>query len=1436
MSIFAEKYAKMTKEQVYITTIRLNDAEAKSKLESLIKKEKELKEEYNKALTSGNTKLIEKAKAELNAARKELNIFKTETMAVNDILNSLSTASISQLNKAAKSLSSQMKNLASDTEEFAEKQKELKKVKDRLAELKIVGKDTGSILSRSFDFLNKNWGAFTQIIQAITGLSATIRSTTNAYAEMEEAMADVRKYTGQTEAQVHEMNEEFKKMDTRTPREKLNALAGDAGRLGITGKESIMEFVDAADKINVALGDDLGSDAVKNIGKLSQTFGEDKKKGLRGAMLATGSAVNELAQSSSAAAGYIVGFTSRLAGVSTQANIAQTDIMGFASVLDQNMQQEETAATALSQLIAKMYQEPRKFAKLAGQDVKQFASLMQKDANKALLTFLEAMQKKGGFDALAPMFDEMGLSGTRATGVLSTLATKLNEVREAQGIASQAYAVGNSVLQEYGVQNETVQAEIDKAKKEFQDLSIELGQDLMPVVQYTISGTSILIKVLKVLIDFVKEHGTALITLTSIYTAYLAAAKADSAITTVLSLRYKVVGAAVSWCKLQYEAYTVALIYNRDAVAGCALAQSKLQASLIGTNVMTRIAVASTSLLKAAYYAVTLQLNSAKLAMTAFNTVVKMNPYGATVTIVLSLVGAFVALRNIFDKSGKAAQLHAQRVKEMSEAQKAVNDVKEKANETMASEKTRLEELNKIAHDNNRSLVDRREAISAIQKIVPDYHASLTNEGKLVNDNTAAIDKYVKSLNDAALAQAAFDKMVELRKEEMNASDKVKRKQGNVNAVKREIKRGTKTGQYGQVSVVQGMGEDAHIEKVDNNALTAKKQELAIQQESLNTAEKEEKVVKSKIKALNDFIGKNKEVRKGFENLSKGTSGTGTATGTGIPGMTAKEKAAAERAARKAEAAAKKAEKNALSNSKKIAKEQNSINEMEYANGLKLKVDFEQRKYAIALEELDRELAIYKKGTEEYDAALAKRQEITAEQSHALIKNQEQNIEKESQNIERAIQLAFLNPTSEIYQDQMALENALFENTYKTLDKRRKLYKESSQEYADISEEMEVLDGENRLRLAKEYEKFRNEYLQKSWKDRMQIELNFAEVLHERGIISEEEYQKAIKKIKDKYHKENDKLDMLNSFGTGMDSLSSDILNLGNAFAELSSRIDDGAASWEDYAAVGEAAMITIMSAMQNMTSYYNASAELEVAQTEKKYDDMIKAAGNNSSKAKKLEEEKAKEVAKIKTKYNNKAMKMEIAQAIASSAMGAINAYASAAEVPLIGYILAPIAAAAAIAAGALQIATIKKQHQAEAVGYYSGGFTGGFTGGTNYRREAGVVHEGEFVANHQAVNNPAIAPVLDLIDYAQRRNTVGSLKQSDIKGVIGGGGTVVAPIVNVNSDNKELNEAIHGMNEAVSNLVDLLNEGIEAYSVIDGPNGSYNRTKQYERLISNK
>lgn len=259
---------------------------------------------------------------------------------------------------------------------------------------------------------------------------------------------------------------------------------------------------------------------------------------------------------------------------------------------------------------------------------------------------------------------------------------------------------------------------------------------------------------------------------------------------------------------------------------------------------------------------------------------------------------------------------------------------------------------------------------------------------------------------------------------------------------------------------------------------------------------------------------------------------------------------------------------------------------------------------------------------------------------------------------------------------------------------------------------------------------------------------------------------------------------------------------------------------------------------MSSYSSYANACQDLETAKIEKKYEKEIAAAGNNSAKVAKLENAKEKEIAKAKSKYNKKAMKIEIAQAFASMAMSAINAYSSAAKVPVIGYILAPIAAAAAVASGMMQIAAIKKQHQAQEAGYYQGGFTGAGV----WNEEKGTVHAEEFVANRYAVRNKEILPVLRLIDSAQKNNTVGSLTAADVTTVLKGGNAIQPIVSSSGGDSNNGTEAallvsvLSHNNAVIERLNKRLNEPFQTVNTVDGPDGMKQALDKYDSIQKNK
>lgn len=435
--------------------------------------------------------------------------------------------SLKELGNRQRELNAILRNLDPSLPQWKQYNQQLKEVNARIRELRNESKETQFSISKLADGFNRYATIGASVIASLTGVALTARKCVDEYAQMEEAQSQVIKYTGMTKEETEDLNESFKQMDTRTPREELNRLAGEAGKLGISSRDQVLEFVEAADMINVALGEDLGEDAVKNIGKLSQMF-DDGSRSLKENMLAIGSAVNQVSQSSSASEPYLVEFTARMGGVAKQADLAVTDVMGFASALDQNMLRSEMASTALQSLILKIYQEPAKYAKLAGMDVQEFVNLVNTDVNEALLQFLGTLGKMGGMAQMSPILKEMKLSGAEAAGVISALAGNIDQVRREQENANQAFIDGTNIVNEFGVQNNTVQAGLDKAKKPFKDVRVELGEQLLPVMKNMVTTGSLTVKGLKAIVSILIEYKGIILSAATGIAAYTVATNAST--------------------------------------------------------------------------------------------------------------------------------------------------------------------------------------------------------------------------------------------------------------------------------------------------------------------------------------------------------------------------------------------------------------------------------------------------------------------------------------------------------------------------------------------------------------------------------------------------------------------------------------------------------------------------------------------------------------------------------------------------------------------------------------------------------------------------------------------------------------------------------------------------------------------------------------------
>lgn len=1373
--------------------------------------------------------LMQKYDKEIDSTNVDIKETKRQMQLVNNTMSNLKTSSIRDLEYSIKALNQQMQGMQRGTEQFKQMQLQAKQLKAELQAVRAEGVAQESWIKRSADWFNRMQGLALGAVAAISGITFTVKKCVEEYAKMDDEMTNVRKYTGQAAEEVERMNEDFKKMDTRTPRQKLNQLAEDAGRLGITSTAAVEEFVDGADKINVALGDDLGDKAVSQIGKLAQMFGEDKTKGLRGAMLATGSAVNELAQNSSASAGYLVDFTARVAGVGKQAGFTQAQIMGLASVLDQNMQQDETAATAVQNLLAKMFQDSAKFAKIAGLNVKEFANTLKEDANGALLQFLAAMRAKGGFADLATMFEEMKMDGSRATGVLTVLADKLDDIKTAQNLASEAYSEGTSVLNEFETQNESVQAQLDKASKKFLDLSIELGQKLYPAARYCISAASLGVRSLSTLVDFVKDYWRILIVLTAAIVTYTAVSKA------------KLIAdkAQMAWLNIM-------------------ILREKAHLVLVGlkTSALKTMAIVQMAL--------TREIKLTTAAQMLWNKVLLANPITAVIAVVVGLTAAIVTL----SKETSTAE----------QAQRDYNDAVTEANKQAAEEEASIMRLVSAIQSNTSAESDRKAALEELNgKLMREHLGNITEEAVRTGNATRQIEAYIDVMKKKIIIDGLQKKLAESIAKSADLEDWL------------EEGRNYKPG------FLQGVLDSF-------NPFPSKKVAASnphFQKDLEREIDKEKQYQKRLLDKINELESQHFEVsdpepwrNNGYNG--KGNDGTiikkqSTAVTHQVSEKERKARVKAEKAAaaeaRKRQAEAKRKQKQAADSIKAETNELMADNAKAYAEGKKTYQQFIDDRQNIQIKGFAKLKQLYGEESNEYKQLLDNQVNVVKQHDAAIQKMNEQTIERERLQKEASIKAQYYDVNSKIYQNDTALNEALYKNDVEAMKKRLALYKdrEGSEEWLDLKAEMEQAELDHQLQMQETYQNQLKELRQQFGKQDLQAQetmyLNGLDNLYKNGLIKEEEYQQMKLEITKQFAAQRAQIDAADH-GAGSAQLkindkSTEMVNSARAAAGesqttsnatlggyFSSQVENYQNTMEklkelygndkqNHAAYMQAkAQVTsdylndlvektavvyngINGILSASSSYAQACSDLEQAKISKNYEKQIAAAGNNSKKKKKLEEKRDKELAAAKSKANKKAMKIEIAQAIASTAMSAINAYASAAAIPTIGWTLAPIAAGMATAAGMIQLAAIKKQHQAEAAGYYEGGYTGG----NRYRKEAGVVHEGEFVANHNAVNNSSIRPALDLIDRAQRSNTVGSLTADDITRSLGqGSSTVVAPVVNVNNDNTEVRQSLDGVNAAVSRLTQTLDDGIEVEVPISGRRGLHRRLQDYQHILNNK
>ncbi len=435
--------------------LNVNGKEAVAALTNLRQRASDYRDAIAKA-AAGDKVELKRLRKDLKSTEREIKSIQSATINVADVLRRLDTATPKELKSTLRQLNKELNGMERGSNAWNEQVKKIHAVKDELDSVNSSLAKQQSSWERFSGWL-QNWQtgvAF--ILSKIGNIRAFVDKFVSAYAEMDSALANTQKFTGMTREEVELLNEEFKKMDTRSSREDLNKLAQAAGRLGKNSVEDVLGFVRAANVLGVAM-DELGEEAPQVISQLARIFNLESELGTEQTMLSVGSAINTLSQNCAASAPNLVDFAGRLGAIANSTRMTMDEMLAFGALLDDQKVSIEKSATAIQGVITKMYANPAEFARKAGMDADAFSEALKRSSTEGIMMFVESLSEMDQMQQAATL-QNLGTAGAGVVQTFQTLAGKVDLHKAQMQTSKTAFNEATSATEEYNVENNTVQA------------------------------------------------------------------------------------------------------------------------------------------------------------------------------------------------------------------------------------------------------------------------------------------------------------------------------------------------------------------------------------------------------------------------------------------------------------------------------------------------------------------------------------------------------------------------------------------------------------------------------------------------------------------------------------------------------------------------------------------------------------------------------------------------------------------------------------------------------------------------------------------------------------------------------------------------------------------------------------------------------------------
>lgn len=795
----------------------------------------------------------------------------------------------------------------------------------------------------------------------------------------------------------------------------------------------------------------------------------------------------------------------------------------------------------------------------------------------------------------------------------------------------------------------------------------------------------------------------------------------------------------ISWCVkhqgvvktlgILLTAFTVVAIATSNAIKTNIVVTKGAAAAQQAWNVICATGTGLMKLLQAGFLLLTGRVTQAKAAWASMNATMKASVFG--------LIAAGVALlaMKLWDmkKAADASTL----------AQKALNNIRAEAQKQVVEEKLKLENLVKVAKDEKLSMDERYKAVDALNKIVPQYNATIDKTTKKFRASDKALKAYINNLVKLYEVQGAKKQIQSLAEQRAELEVKLAGAKKNLSGAKS----------------AQGVSYTTSWGAVGNTQSDA----VGHFQSQVNSISNSIKQLDAQINAITGAFGegiRQQTVKESSEPEVPDSGIGGGGGGKGGGGHTG------------------------TVNTTTTQPDPDDIASKRFSENRQADIDAANQDYQQDVNNWEMALARKKVSQEKYDLAM----QALKTQHTANILAIETSYSEQSQNIGIADgakkkslqdkQQANLRAAEQAhFEQQVAVEQAYQDALAKVMEQGEMQQELTLEQQRD--QKLEVLKGyyQAALNMAKQNGEDTTQ-LEKAYKDiRAQIQKEY--ITKQKEQLDEQDEKK-------KQARQALGFDQQSEYDRQLQQLKQALDNQYITQQEYEQRVQQ--LKKESFAKQAEYYTNLFSNAV---TSLQNA----EMANVDAKYDAEIKAAEGNTALQEKLEKKKANEKLKIQKKYADVNFAMQVAQIISNTAVSIMKAYSE------LGPIAGSVAAALMGVTGAAQLAVANAERQKVKRMTLNGSASGTSSAGSRVAsgRESGgridvereqdgkhfnaeyapgkrgyvdhptvIVGEGprgrskEWVASNAALENPTIAPLINLMDAAQRAGQIRTFDMS--------------------------------------------------------------------------